>query len=366
MQKLHGFNNVKQIDGAGQSYAFFAFDELLKRDTFLKVYWYSEDYKDSLLLEPRNLSSLYQSSEQAKHHIVNLYTADKVKVGEDDYIILKMEYCQGQSLLDKIGEHGLSIYDAIDITKQICEGIHYLHSVKIAHRDIKPGNVMINGNNCKIIDLGSAIKLDDNDFSARINSVKTLYYAPYEVFPPKRMCYLSSDLYQIGVVFYEMINGKFKLPIEIKRAALRKCEKTFNKKQNDFDGYENTVLQEENIKYLSERGELMSELSPTQHYLPKELKKILKKATHWEMSGRYKSCIEFRAELSKLNIPNWKRENANEWSVKQWKNKDFKIEINSNKKAKVTMHSSITGKNNFRRVSEINDLTQAFEYINGM
>lgn len=366
LNSLEGIEEVSLIPEGGQSYAFSAFDSILNRKVFLKLYWYSEEYKDSLLLEPRRLSSLYQSSDQIKNHIVNLYSAEKLRIDNEDFILLRMEFCDGESLSHIIDDYGLSLHKALDIIKKLCQGLHFLHSLKIAHRDIKPGNIMILANNCKLVDLGSAILLDQSNLSIRINSIKTLYYTPPEAFPPDKIYYISSDIYQIGTVLHEMVNGKFNLPLSFHKSVIKKYESLFKKKYEEFDDFEKTQLENENVKYFASRNLLIEKLKPFKEYIPTPLRRIIRKATTYNHKDRYESCLELRSELSKLTVPNWLQVDSNNWVVTNWNDKDFRIRINESKGREIfVFESSLTGKNRYRQNKRIKNFQQAITAING-
>ena len=96
------------------------------------------------------------------------------------------------------------------IMKQCLEGLSELHNIKIAHRDLKPGNIMIN-KDCRpiIIDFG---------FSEEINKSKFLFQAcgsPGFIAPEiidsqsrNNIDYLKADIFSLGVIFYSLYTTK--------------------------------------------------------------------------------------------------------------------------------------------------------------
>ncbi len=76
---------------------------------------------------------------------------------EDDLILfIQMQYCSEQTLLSHLQERSgtVNIAQVLHIFMQICRGIKYVHSMKLIHRDLKPGNILLPEENVKIGDFG--------------------------------------------------------------------------------------------------------------------------------------------------------------------------------------------------------------------
>jgi serine/threonine protein kinase len=111
------------------------------------------DFEDDSTLQ--RFHSEAQSTGQMQHpNIVTLY-----ELGERDgapYLV--MEFLEGESL-DKIiaSDRQLLLTETLSIVNQVCAGLHYAHTRKIIHRDIKPGNVVrLPEGSIKLVDFGIA------------------------------------------------------------------------------------------------------------------------------------------------------------------------------------------------------------------
>jgi serine/threonine protein kinase len=97
----------------------------------------------------------------------------------------------------------------VRIVSGIAEGLRYAHSRGIIHRDLKPHNILLTDEDVpKIADWGLSKVLDESRMSS-ITGFSLLYAAPEQV-SPKNFGKTSSqtDIYQLGVIFYELVTGK--------------------------------------------------------------------------------------------------------------------------------------------------------------
>ncbi len=129
-------------------------------------------------------------------------------IGEaDGRLFLTMEYVDGEdlaSLLRRIGQFPQG--KAIDITRQMCAGLAAAHDHGLLHRDLKPGNVMLDGRGrVRIMDFGLAAVA--GNLSAEEASAGTPAYMA-----PEQLAGIEvtqrSDIYSLGLVLYEIFTGK--------------------------------------------------------------------------------------------------------------------------------------------------------------
>lgn len=156
------------------------------------------------------------ASKMSHHNIVNL-----LDVGDDEkglYIVI--EYVNGKTLKDIIRERGaMSEEVAAQIVIRILSALQHAHSAHIIHRDIKPQNILVDQNGyIKVSDFGIARMMDapGEMWEERRDTVMgSVHY-----FSPEQACgkpaTAASDLYSVGVVFYEMLTGR--VPFEGEKA----------------------------------------------------------------------------------------------------------------------------------------------------
>lgn len=124
-------------------------------------------------------------------------------------IFLIMEYVEGPTLEDFINRrNGLIVEQrAYPMIRQIIDAFAYAHGRGIIHRDIKPGNILMGKNGTvKILDFGIAQIVSGSE-EGNIRGLGTVsYMSPEQALG--RQLDIRSDIYSLGVVFYQMLTGR--------------------------------------------------------------------------------------------------------------------------------------------------------------
>ena len=123
-----------------------------------------------------------------------------------------MEYIEGGSLSNKLGTTGLSMSDATRYILQVAEALKYIHKQNIAHLDIKPSNIMLNGNDeIVLIDFGVSKQYDfSTGGQTSVSPVgRSSGYAPLEQYDPNGVKDFSpqTDIYSLGATYFKLLTG---------------------------------------------------------------------------------------------------------------------------------------------------------------
>jgi len=138
---------------------------------------------------------------------LNLLTVYDIGV-HDNHYYMASEYLPGGTARDKMNE-GMTEADIVQIITDIAQGLQFAHSKGFVHRDVKPGNLLFRGNgDCVLGDFGIAKAVDSNTGATKLGtSIGTPHYMSPEQAKGEKVDH-RTDLYSLGVVFYEMLAGK--------------------------------------------------------------------------------------------------------------------------------------------------------------
>jgi DNA-binding response OmpR family regulator len=126
----------------------------------------------------------------------------------DDHAYIAMEYFPRGDLRAHIAR-GMEPARALHNLNQMAAALEVVHAVGVLHRDLKPGNIMLRGDDSlAIIDFGLA---KHGDIDLEVTGTGEIFGTPYYMSPEQghgQELDVRSDLYSLGVIFYEMLTGK--------------------------------------------------------------------------------------------------------------------------------------------------------------
>jgi serine/threonine protein kinase len=202
--------------------------------------------------------------------VVKTYDTDH-DVAQRSRLYMVIEWVEGRLLRTILNEHrALPIDQATNITLQICDALDTMHKHGVVHRDLKPENIMVDSDDrIKLIDFGIALKEDARrltfvDMSATLGTPD--YISPEQVKGQRGD--QRSDIYSLGVMFYEMLTG-----------------------EPPFNGPNPLAVMNERVLHDPEpvrrrRAEISAELN-----------EIVKRAMEREPRNRYQTASEMALEL---------------------------------------------------------------------
>ena len=199
---IAGYNIKDKIGQGGMSTVYLA--ETAKSEQRVIKTLYSEYVEDETFVDR------FLQEYELMHRLDNPYV---VKIYEqsytEEYMYMVMEYLSAGDLHDRIANGPLAPELALQIIVQIASGLSAIHHRSILHRDLKPSNIMFRADGLPaIIDFGISREMSVSaELTGEHKVMGTLSYMSPEAGQGHHMDE-RSDIYSLGIMFYEMITGK--------------------------------------------------------------------------------------------------------------------------------------------------------------
>jgi tetratricopeptide (TPR) repeat protein/tRNA A-37 threonylcarbamoyl transferase component Bud32 len=160
--------------------------------------------------------------------IAQIYEAGVADTGFGPQPYFAMEFIHGQPLHKYTEAHHLKVKERLDLMGKICQAVEHAHQRGLIHRDLKPGNILVDETGQpKILDFGVARVTDSDTQVTRQTDVGQLvgtleYMSPEQVLADPMEIDTRSDVYALGVILYEMLAGRrpYKLSQRLHEAVL--------------------------------------------------------------------------------------------------------------------------------------------------
>lgn len=254
---------TKHIGQGGMADVYVAVDVLLNREVAVKILRGELSNDAVALLRFQREASA--STALSHPNIVDIYD-----VGEDNGIhFIVMEYVIGKTLKQLIHQRGaLCKEEALDIMKQLVSATTEAHKRGIIHRDIKAQNVLVKDDGTiKMVDFGIALAQGALQLTQSDSVMGSVHYLAPELARGESASE-QSDIYSLGVVFYELITGQ--VPHQADSAV------------------------QVALKHMREEFPSVRDFNPT---IPQSMENIIIKATVKNKAYRYRSCLEMLNDL---------------------------------------------------------------------
>ena len=214
-QKIFHYSIIEKLGSGGMGVVFKAIDQKLDRVVALKFlppsYSFDEEIKKRFIQEAKLVSKLQHN---------NICTVHEINETEEGQLFICMDYYEGISLKEKLQNGKLDLSQALDIMIQISEGLKNAHEKDIVHRDIKPANIFITADGIvKILDFGLAKIKGETQLTKKGSTVGTTAYMSPEQAKGESIDQ-RTDIWSLGVIFYEMISGKLPFKGEYDQAII--------------------------------------------------------------------------------------------------------------------------------------------------
>lgn len=202
---IPGYTLKRKLGQGGMAAVFLAVQESFGREVALKIMAPSlakePDFANRFLREARTMANL--------SHPYIIMVHDVGSAGGLHYYAMALH--KGGDLTQRIRNGGVTVQEALRITKQVADALAYAHEQGIVHRDIKPDNVLFRERDDAAIltDFGIAKSLnnDENQLTQAGSTVGTPKYMSPEQARGQRVDG-RADLYSLGCVLYEMLTGQ--------------------------------------------------------------------------------------------------------------------------------------------------------------
>src|SRR5688572_25872244 len=203
------FRILRQIGEGGMGIVLLAQQENPTRTVALKVIHLS-------VLSPRTLYRFKQEAEmlaRLQHPgVAQIYQVGTYATPQGELPYIAMEHVEGERLDHWVLRHTPSIRARLELAARVAEAVEHAHQKGVIHRDLKPGNILVTAEAApKIVDFGVA-RLNDDD--TRTTTLRTdvgalmgtlTYMSPEQASGAPDAIDTRSDVYSLGVVFYELL-----------------------------------------------------------------------------------------------------------------------------------------------------------------
>lgn len=261
---------IKEVDRGGMAVVYKALQLDLKREVALKVM--PANITINRRFVERFLTEAHAVAKLSHPNIVSIHEVAR----EDNIYYLAMEFIPGQNLYYYLHNKKPKLVDVLEIVSRLAGALAYAHDQKIIHRDLKLNNVIMRDPlNPVLIDFGLAKTMETDDDTDALTRTGEIMGSPSYMAPERLLGGMvvdhRSDICSLGIMLYEMLTFK-----------------------NPYIDHRN--LHQTTINVMEANPIPPRKLVP---WLPVEIEAITLKAMAKDMSQRYQSMEEFKADINR-------------------------------------------------------------------
>ncbi len=269
---------LRELARGGMAIVFIAFQKTLKRQIAIKV------LPKSLITAKS--AELFQREAEAVAILSHPNIIPVYEVGDtEEFLFITMQLIQGNTLGQYMqfaqknpipSRRVLPLAASLRVMIQVLDALDYAHTQGIVHRDIKPGNIMIEKHSRRplVTDFGIVQVLNGDSEAAKAVHGTPFYMAPEQILGQEVDG--RADIYAAGTMFYQMLVTDLPLPDFKKKTDLLKH------------------------KILSRQGFFLKKPSEVNPALDPEIDRIVAKATAYDPQDRYAGGRDFMADLEQF------------------------------------------------------------------
>ena len=201
--KIGHFEILSELSKSATGVVYKATDSQTNQTVALKAIQLSAFGENAGAVEKCLLEEVEAIKALSNPHVTPVYGAGEI----EGKFCAAMEYIQGNSIATMLArKEGFSIWDLLDIGRQVCSGLDYAHSNGIFHYGLEPGKIMCGWDGgVKILSFGVS---SVGNFSAQMPGIPSiLYYMSPEQVRGERVD-ARSNFFSLGALFYEMVTDR--------------------------------------------------------------------------------------------------------------------------------------------------------------
>lgn len=282
------YRNFDENNRGANGYLFFAENKISGRSVAIKFYCGEPGERQHD--EPRQLAAIDSP---------NVLPILDARMVSEEWGYFVTPRC-GDGDLDDLIEARPSVHSAIDTTIGICRGVSSIHAKRMVHRDLKPGNIVLDGGIPRIADFGSVRALDDGQETTQASRHSILYRPPESFIAD--VYGKAGDVYQIGLITYQLLGGALSYNAE---DYLTKRE--WQEYQEIQDPVDRSLYIDSAIERRACAGKLL-DLSTLPPWVSGAAKRCLNELTASDVSKRTPTVSEAVAKLThvRTSMQDWR------------------------------------------------------------
>ncbi len=213
LPQFPGYRTIRKLDHGGQGVVYQALQQSTKRKVAIKILL---DGPHASMAAERRFEREIELVGQLRHpNIIGIFHSGTTPDGRRFYV---MDYVRGTPLHQYVRDEKLPLEKTLSLFSSVCDAVQYAHHKGVIHRDLKPGNILVDSDGVpKILDFGLAKWAAgpiDTVVSLSEQVIGTLpYMSPEQARGNPDEIDTRTDIYALGVILYELLTGHYPYPV---------------------------------------------------------------------------------------------------------------------------------------------------------